>query len=95
MGPRDLSRETFTFLHVINETLNNVSKWKDHAVIQPRVFDRIYILSPRLSSRVSRDFTHAEQVSCILLSKIQYTVLPQTQILPSNMSQHYAGDTHA
>ena len=45
-------------------------------------------LSKPLSSLVRRDCTHAEQLSSILLSKTQNTVLPQTLKSPSSISQH-------
>jgi len=43
-----------------------------HVVIEPHVFDRMYMFSPRPSWRVSRDSTHAVQVNCILLNKGVY-----------------------
>ena len=57
-----------------------VTKRKGHAVTENRIFDRIYRFSPRPSSRVLRDSTHAVQVNCILLSKYHYLQLLRPQI---------------
>jgi hypothetical protein len=40
----------FDFRLVINEPPKNDDRWKDHAVIQTRIFDMIYMFSPRPSS---------------------------------------------
>jgi hypothetical protein len=60
--------------------LTNDEHWKEgHAEIKTHVFDSISMLSPRKSSRVWRNSTHAVQVNCILLSKRHY--MGQTRVI--------------
>lgn len=43
-------------------------------MIKTHVFDRIYTLSPRPSSKALRKCTHSEQVNCFVLKKRRYLV---------------------
>ena len=45
-----------------------------HAVIKTHVFDRIYTLLHRPSSKALRNYTHSVQINCFVLKKGPYVV---------------------
>lgn len=62
-----------TVVHTFHFKLNDKKKIR-HTVIKAEVFDMIYTLSHRPSSKTLRNYTHSLQRNCFVLKKEQHLV---------------------